>query len=176
MCSFHSWFQKCQVKFRRHGESHADLPWNPGSAVLIKDVPRGCLFHLPDPVSSVSKGANNSFVGALVGVQQELIVCVLAHSQHTELNVSARPPPRTPTLANSAAFSTAWQLSVTILFFKKWETMCSYPFTLKTIEWAPTIHSAAGSTVAVLSLESLRPAFRHWAHSTLHSRDLPKGT
>lgn len=72
----------------------------------------GCLFHLPNPISSVSKGANNSFVGALVGVQQELIVCVLAHSQHTELNVSARPPPsRTPTLANSAAFSTAWQLS-----------------------------------------------------------------
>ena len=77
-----------------------------------RDVPWGCLFHLPNPISSVSKGANNSFVGALVGVQQELIVCVLAHSQHTELNVSARPPPsRTPTLANSAAFSTAWQLS-----------------------------------------------------------------
>lgn len=176
MCGFHSWFQKCQVKFRRHGGSHADLPWNPGSAVLIKDVPWGCLFHLPNPVSSVSKGANNSFVGALVGVQQELIVCVLAHCQHTELNVSARPPPRTPTLANSAAFSTAWQLSVTISFCEKWETMYSYPFTLETIEWAPAIHSAAGSTVAVLSLESLRPAFRHWAHSTLHSLNLPKGT
>ena len=80
--------------------------------MLIRDVPWGCLFHLPNPISSVSKGANNSFVEALVGVQQELIVCVLAHSQHTELNVSARPPPsRPPTLANSAAFSTAWQLS-----------------------------------------------------------------
>ena len=117
------------MKFRRHGESHADLPWNPGSAVLIKHVPRGCLFHLPDPISSVSKGANNSFVGALVGVQQELIVCVLAHSQHTELNVSARPPPRIPTLANSAAFSTAWQLSVRSCFLRN-EKLCAHTHSL----------------------------------------------
>ena len=57
----------------------------------------GLLVSSPQPpVSSVSKGANNSFVGALVGVQQQFIVCVLAPSQHTQLNVSARPPPRIP--------------------------------------------------------------------------------